>query len=242
MILSLIFFSRFYFFCPTAKENNYRGEKGGPFAHSQESHILSPTVDKPPQQPPGLPTLVKDLAMVGVPDTNSGCCGMLPATQTTRENGLSTGQIGGLIIKMNEILCNEFYPALESNKTRWFDTIWGAIQSLLCAEAISAAQNLAKTTRESPVNIQQPPATQSYAAITQTGLSIPHAQPVSCIQPVSQTLTQEMQVSQQNCPDLIKSNLQDPAKIVSMLNQAITKFFSGQVEAARALPSGDLVL
>ena len=27
-----------------------------------------------------------------------------------------------------------------------------------------------------------------------------------------------------------------------MLNQAITKFFDGRVEAARALPSGDLVL
>ena len=36
------------------KKYNYRGEKGGPFAHSQESHILSPTVDKPPQQPSGL--------------------------------------------------------------------------------------------------------------------------------------------------------------------------------------------
>ena len=81
---------------------------------------------------------------------------MPPATQTTRENGLSTGQIGDLIIEMNDILHNEFYPALGSDKTRWFDTIWGAIQSLLCAEAISVAQNLAKTTREPPITIQQP--------------------------------------------------------------------------------------
>ena len=44
-----------------------------------------------------------------------------------------------------------------SDKTRRFDTIWGAIQNLLCAEAISAAQNLAKTTREPPITIQQPP-------------------------------------------------------------------------------------
>ena len=94
--------------------------------------------------------------MMGVPDINSGRCGTPPATQTTRENGLSTGQIGGLIIEMNDIFHDEFYPALGSDKTRQFDTIWGAIQSLLCAEAISVAQNLAKTTREPPITIQQP--------------------------------------------------------------------------------------
>ena len=55
--------------------------------------------------------------MAGIPDTNSGHYGTPPAIQTTRKNGLSTGQIGSLIIEMNDILCNEFYPALESNKT-----------------------------------------------------------------------------------------------------------------------------
>ena len=108
--------------------------------------------------------------MVGVPDINSGHHGTPPATQTTHENGLSTGQIGGLIIEMNDILCDEFYPALGSNKTRQFDTIWEAIQSLLCVEVISAAQNLAKITHEPPITIQQPPTAQSYAAVTQSNL------------------------------------------------------------------------
>lgn len=95
--------------------------------------------------------------MAGVPDTNSGHRGTPPGPQTTRENGLSTGQIGGLIIEMNAILRDEFYPALGSNKTRHFDAIWGTIQSLLCAEAISAAQNLAKTAQEPPVISNQQP-------------------------------------------------------------------------------------
>ena len=51
-----------------------------------------------------------------------------------------------------------------------------------------------------------------------------------------------MRVSWRDCPDLIRSNLRDLAKIVPMLNQAITKFSGGRVEAAQALPSGDLVL
>ena len=177
--------------------------------------------------------------MVGVPDINSSCRGTPPATQTTLENGLSTGQIGGLIIEMNDILRDEFYPALESDKTCWFDTIWGAIQSLLCAEAISAAQNLAKTTHESPITIQQPPTAQSYATVTQSNLP---SLPTPRVQPVPQSLAREVRVSRRDCPDPIRGDLQDPAKVVPMLNQAITKFSDGRVEAARALPSGDLVL
>ena len=177
--------------------------------------------------------------MVGVPDTNSGRRGTPPATQTTRENGLSTGQIGGLIIEMNDILRDEFYPALGSNKTRRFDTIWGAIQSLLCAEAISAAQNLAKITCESPITIQQPSTAQSYAAVTQSNLP---SLPTPRVQPVPQSLAREVRVSRRDCPDLVRGDLQDPAKVVPMLNQTITKFSDGQVKAAQALSSGDLVL
>ena len=49
--------------------------------------------------------------MVGVLDTNSSHRGTPPDPKTTRENGLSTGQIGGLITEMNAILHNEFYPS-----------------------------------------------------------------------------------------------------------------------------------
>ena len=90
---------------------------------------------------------------------------------------------------MNDILCNEFYPALGSNKTRWFEEIQGFIQSLLCAEAISVTQNLAKTTRELPVTIQQSPAAQSYAAVTQSNLpNLPNPH----IQPAPRALTWEV--------------------------------------------------
>ena len=150
--------------------------------------------------------------------------GMPLATQTMHENDLSTGQIGGLIIEMNDILHDEFYPALGSNKTRWFDTIWGAIQSLLCAEAISVAQNLVKTTCEPPITIQQSSTAQSYAAVTQSNLP---SLPTPHVQPVSQSLAQDVQVFWQDCPDLVRDDLQDPAKVVSMLNQAITKFSDG---------------
>ena len=40
----------------------------------------------------------------------------------------------------------------------------------------------------------------------------------------------------------VKGDLRDPTKVVPMLNRAIAKFSSGRVEAARALPSDDLVL
>lgn len=177
--------------------------------------------------------------MVGIPPTDSGHHGMPPVPQTTRENGLSTGQIGSLILEMNAILRNEFYPVLGSRLTHRFDTIWGTIQGLLCAEAISAAQNLAKTTRESPITTQQPPTARSYAAAARSNpTNLPNPQ----IQPVPRTLTREVRVSRRDCPDTTKSELQDPAKVVPLLNQAIAKFSNGQVEAARALPSGDLIL
>ena len=109
--------------------------------------------------------------------------------QTTHENGLSTGHFGGLIIEMNDILCNEFYPALGSNKTCWFEETWGSIQSLLCVEAISAAENIVKIMHELPVIIQQSPAVQSYAAVTQSNVSNLSN---SCIQPVLYARTQKM--------------------------------------------------
>lgn len=161
--------------------------------------------------------------MAGVPDTNSGHRGMPPDPQTTRENGLSTGQIGSLIIEMNAILRDELYPSLGSDKTRRFDMIWGTIQGLLCAETISAAQNLAKTTQEPPTTSQQP---RSYATVAQTGLPAPR------IQPVPKALTREVRVSRRDCPGPVKGDLQDPAKIVPMLNQAIAKFSGGWMEAA----------
>lgn len=142
--------------------------------------------------------------MVGIPPTDSGHHGMPPVPQTTRENGLSTGQIGSLILEMNAILRNEFYPVLGSNLTHRFDTIWGTIQGLLCAEAISAAQNLAKTTRESPITTQQPPTARSYAAAARSN---PTNLPNPRIQPVPRTLTREVRVSRRDCPDTTKSEL-----------------------------------
>ena len=151
-------------------------------------------------------------------------------------NDLSTGQIGRLIIEMNGILRNEFYPALGPSKTHRFEEIWGSIQGLLCAEAISAAQNLAKAARDPPTKQS---ATPSYAAVAQSNL---HSLPAPRIQPVPRALTREVRVSRQDCPDPAKDNLRDPARVVPMLNQAIAKLSNGRVEAARALPSGDLVL
>ena len=55
--------------------------------------------------------------MAGVPDTNSSHRGTPPESQTMRENGLSTSQIGSLIIEMNAILRDEFYPILGKAKT-----------------------------------------------------------------------------------------------------------------------------
>ena len=171
--------------------------------------------------------------MAGKPDNKRDPQGMLPNPQTTPESGLSTGQIGSLIIKMNTILHDEFYPSLGKAKTHQFEEIWGAIQGLLCAEAISAAQGLAKTACDPP----KPQA--SYAAVTQAGLP---SQPTTRIQPVPRTLTQEVHISRRNCPSPVKDGLRDPTKVVPMLNQAISQFSIGQVEAAQALPSGDLVL
>ena len=62
------------------------------------------------------------------------------------------------------------------------------------------------------------------------------------MQPVPQTLTREVHVSRWDCAGLVKENLSDPAKVVPMLNQAISKYSGGQFEAARPLPSGDLIL
>ena len=88
--------------------------------------------------------------MAGKPSNKRDLHGTPPNPQTTRENSLSTGQIGSLVIEMNAILRDEFYPSLGKDKTHRFDEIWGAIQGLLCAEAISAAQDFAKAACDLP--------------------------------------------------------------------------------------------
>lgn len=174
--------------------------------------------------------------MAGILDDKRDHHGTPLSTQPKGTNGLSTGQIGSLIIEMNGILRNEFYPSLGNDKTCRFEEIWGTIQGLLCAEAISAAQNLAKAARDPPA--KQPPAP-SYAAVTQANLP---SLPAPRIQPVPRALTREVRVSRRECPDPVENNLRDPARVVPMLNQAIAQFSGGRVEAARALPSGDLIL
>lgn len=174
--------------------------------------------------------------MAGILDDKCDHHGTLLSTQPKGTNGLSTGHIGSLIIEMNGILRNEFYPSLESDRTCRFEEIWGTIQSLLCVEAISAAQNLAKAACDCPA--KQPPAP-SYAAVTQANLP---SLPAPWIQPVPRALTWEVRVSCWECPDPVKNNLQDPAMVVPLLNQAIAQFSGGWVEAARALPSSDLIL
>ena len=66
--------------------------------------------------------------------------------------------------------------------------------------------------------------------------------PAPRIQPVPRALTREVRVSRRECPDPVKNNLRDPARVVPMLNQAIAQFSGGRVEATRDLPSGDLIL
>src|SRR5699024_6808240 len=61
-------------------------------------------------------------------------------------------------------------------------------------------------------------------------------------QPVPQVLSREVRISRQSCPDPVKDNLQDPAKIVSLLSYAVGGHTKGRVEAVRVLPSGDLIL
>lgn len=102
--------------------------------------------------------------MAGKLDEKGDHHGMLLSPQPKDTNGLSTDQIGNLIIEMNCILRNEFYPYLGNDKTCQFEEIWGAVQGLLCAEAICAAQSLAKATHDSPA--KQLPAP-SYAAVAQ---------------------------------------------------------------------------
>lgn len=124
--------------------------------------------------------------MAGILDDKRDHHGTPLSTQPKGTNGLSTGQIGSLIIEMNGILRNEFYPSLGNDKTCRFEEIWGTIQGLLCAEAISAAQNLAKAARDPPA--KQPPAP-SYAAVTQANLP---SLPAPRIQPVPRALTREV--------------------------------------------------
>lgn len=137
---------------------------------------------------------------------------MLLSPQPKDTNGLSTDQIGNLIIEMNCILRNEFYPYLGNDKTCQFEEIWGAVQGLLCAEAICAAQSLAKATHDSPA--KQLPAP-SYAAVAQANHPPPPGGrlPAPRIQPVPRALTREVRVSRRECPDPVKNNLRDPARV-----------------------------
>lgn len=61
--------------------------------------------------------------MEGKLDNKRDPHGTPPHPQPGVANGLSTGQIGSLIIKMNGILRNEFYPALGPSKTHQFEEI-----------------------------------------------------------------------------------------------------------------------
>ena len=57
------------------------------------------------------------------------------------------GQLGDMILDLNDILRNEFYPIVGKEKSRWFEAIWGPTQGLLSAAAISIAAH-AKITQE----------------------------------------------------------------------------------------------
>ena len=112
--------------------------------------------------------------MVGIPPTDSGHHGMPPVPQTTRENGLSTGQIGSLILEMNAILRNEFYPVLGSRLTHRFDTICGTIR----ASCVRRQSLRLKTLPRQHANLQSPlsshqqpdPMQQPHVPIQQTCL------------------------------------------------------------------------
>ena len=180
--------------------------------------------------------------MAGKPDTNSGHHGTPRPAQTTRETRPSIDQLGDMILDLNAILHDEFYPIVGDEKASRFDVIWRSAQGLLSAAAISITAH-AKTTQEphflAPTSSPQP---QSYAAAMQSGLPVHQGQLIPRVQPVPRALTREVHVSRRDCTGLVKGDLSDPAKVVPMLNQAITKFSGGRVEAARPLPSGDLVL
>ena len=180
--------------------------------------------------------------MAGEPDANSGHSGTPRLTHTTHGTRPSMGQLGDMILDLNDMLRNEFYPIVGEEKTCRFETIWGPAQSLLSAAAISIAAH-AKTTQE-PHLLAPTPNTQrhSYATAIQSGPPGHQGQPTPRVQPVPQALTREVRVSRRDCAGPGKGDLCDPAKVVPMLNQAITKFSDGRVEAARLLPSGDLVL
>lgn len=180
--------------------------------------------------------------MAGESDANSGHRGTPRPTHTTRGIRPSMDQLGDMILNLNDMLRDEFYPIVGEEKSRRFEAIWGPAQGLLSAAAISITTH-AKTTQEphslAPTSSPQP---QSYAAAIQSGLPAHLGQPIPRVQPIPRALTREVHVSRRDCAGLVKGDLSDPAKVVPMLNQAIINYSSGRVEAARPLPSGDLVL
>src|SRR5699024_7568494 len=94
--------------------------------------------------------------------------GTPPDPDTARTSGLTTGQISEALLRLSSTLRNEVYPSLEDDIVRQVDNDWGLLQCLLSAEAISAAQNLAKTAAEPHQANQQTP--RSYAAVAQANI------------------------------------------------------------------------
>lgn len=104
--------------------------------------------------------------MVDKFSNKSDCHGKSLNPLPPSENSLSTGQIGGLIIEMNAILCNEFYPFLGKDKIHWFNEIWEAIQGFFFIEAISTTQDFTKAACDLSIKLYAP----FYTAVIQAGL------------------------------------------------------------------------
>src|SRR5699024_2897210 len=100
--------------------------------------------------------------------------------------------ISEVLLRLSSTFRNEVYPSLEDDIARRVDNDWGLLQCL-SAEAISAAQNLAKTAAEPHQANQQTPC--SYAAVAQSNHHGPRTQPVP------HASSREVRISRQSCPD-----------------------------------------
>ena len=94
--------------------------------------------------------------MAGASDTKSDHHGTLPDSQTTCGKGSTAGQTGGLIIEMNAIIQNEFYPSLGSNKTRQFDELGGPSRAS-CVQKQSLQPRTLARLRMVPRSSNSPP-------------------------------------------------------------------------------------
>lgn len=148
----------------------------------------------------------------------------------------SVGAVGGLFKKLSLILRDNFRPLLGQNAhLQEFEEGWHELQGLLCAETIVAAQGLANTARSLPAAAKATGGAHTWASITAASQQPPR------IQPVPQHLAREVRISRRECPESVRLEATSPATMVPMVNQAIGRFTTGKVEAARQLPSGDLI-